>query len=763
MGAEDFFSTCKRGRWTRFGDAGWSRRRAPHRWTVRNCRSSRFLIAVGLESQLESVSEVPGNPSDSLQTDCYYTFRRWFALLRGPRDAAESGKDVRCTPPRSAEEVQAPAMLVVWLLCESQAGQRYTRLALCLEPVQASVALVRPSHQVAQSHQRAKYLPACLSTFPKYLQCWPQFWTSPEAQTRWRKSSERIWVGQQRKRSTPKLSTAADQEGEGSRDWAATDRCTAFHTPITGIPELSLRRTGREVREDLTTLPEESGSGERPAEECLLHHCGRFGSLRWVSVMVTGDLDEGRIGGSERHHAICQIYGMLESAAKASCWDCPTPTPNQTSLQVRQQGLESKGAKAKEGGSNLDRVVIFMMLAQLVITTGHGSSRGIKVGDPCLFFCTDVLFREKQSSRNLSARRSPQLVLLAPRGGVGSRCPPARAIVRAVTATKHEPGLSPSYRVVSYGSALEVWALLMRLSGCQGARSEGFAVVATDKPPPSRPQKISSPLVSASPVVLQLHRCSIGFPHAWRTISCKLEDADALGDDSSFFAVTQQQCRACGRRMLRCKLACVLPPSSFDPRLASGAFAVSKDEDRDRFIGYRRPLNGRERSIGRAHLPYCPRLRRMILEKSETVQIANRDTKDFFFLYEVLPSRVTKRVIGLRIPRSWLGHLDDENRSGVDTDEIEGWLSQDLLKTCTSVEPVSESDYCQIGMTAIVMGDVNAALECARRRQLLGARALHERSLLISGLSFTRTKTIRDVYIDDPVILSVFAMFKRAP
>ena len=47
--------------------------------------------------------------------------------------------------------------------------------------------------------------------------------------------------------------------------------------------------------------------------------------------------------------------------------------------------------------------------------------------------------------------------------------------MRAVTATKHEPRLPPSYRVVSYGSALEVWALLQR------ARSEGLVVV-----PPQR-------------------------------------------------------------------------------------------------------------------------------------------------------------------------------------------------------------------------------------------------------------------------------------
>ena len=77
----------------------------------------------------------------------------------------------------------------------------------------------------------------------------------------------------------------------------------------------------------------------------------------------------------------------------------------------------------------------------------------------------------------MSATRSPQLVPVTLQGGVGSRCQPARAVVRAVTATKHEPGLSPLHRVVSYGSAMEVWDLLMRLSHNQRARSEAFAGV----------------------------------------------------------------------------------------------------------------------------------------------------------------------------------------------------------------------------------------------------------------------------------------------
>ena len=108
------------------------------------------------------------------------------------------------------------------------------------------------------------------------------------------------------------------------------------------------------------------------------------------------------------------------------------------------------------------------------------------------------------------------------------------------------------------------------------------------------------------------------------------------------------------------------------------------------------------------------------------------------------------QVIGPRLTRSWLEHLDDEIWDLIDTDEIDSWVSKDLLQTCASVGPVSELDYCQIGMAAIDMGDVNAVytLECAHRRQLLAARALNERSQLVRGLPFPRTKTIGDVYIE---------------
>ena len=102
---------------------------------------------------------------------------------------------------------------------------------------------------------------------------------------------------------------------------------------------------------------------------------------------------------------------------------------------------------------------------------------------------------------------------------------------------------------------------------------------------------------------------------------------------------------------------------------------------------------------------------------------------------------MAKQVIGPRISQSWLEHLDDENRDVVDTDKKESGVSQDL-KTCASVEPVSELDCCQIGMTAIVMGDVNAVhtLECAHRRRLLAART--ERTITVDQR--TRLPTHKD-------------------
>ena len=215
-----------------------------------------------------------------------------------------------------------------------------------------------------------------------------------------------------------------------------------------------------------------------------------------------------------------------------------------------------------------------------------------------------------------------------------------------------EPLAPTFFSVIGEAGAKQCFSLCSTEQPSQIQNEPEFHATQRTGPPgeplQSRPQKRLSPLVPASPLVLQLCHCWTGFPHAWRTIFCNPEDPIALGDDSTFFAVTKHQWRACVRRLPRGKLACVLPPSSLDSRSASGAFAVAKDENRDRFTGDRRRLNTSERSTGRAQLPYCPRLRRMILDKSETVHITFGDTKDCFYLYEVPPSRVTKHVIGPR-------------------------------------------------------------------------------------------------------------------
>ena len=117
------------------------------------------------------------------------------------------------------------------------------------------------------------------------------------------------------------------------------------------------------------------------------------------------------------------------------------------------------------------------MLAQVSFAVVHATSRLITPGEPT-FFALISSSSKRNGSQILSAKRSPQLVPVRTPGGVGSRCQPVRAIVRAVTATKHGPGLSSLHRVVSYVSAIEVWAVLMRLlSHYQRARSEEFAVV----------------------------------------------------------------------------------------------------------------------------------------------------------------------------------------------------------------------------------------------------------------------------------------------
>ena len=194
-------------------------------------------------------------------------------------------------------------------------------------------------------------------------------------------------------------------------------------------------------------------------------------------------------------------------------------------------------------------------------------------------------------------------------GGVGSRCQPARAIARAATAMKHEPGLSPLYRVVSYGSAREVWALPMRLlsrylrarMSCLGPLGEIVSLPACTQRSICRCAALASRPDPLSFSGDKRGRCKALFfavlngtaisdpepvnfscdPESWAYGQATSESTgkDVISARISFptraaivplldwlrLCGARKQWRACVRRMLRCKLACVLPPSSLDP------------------------------------------------------------------------------------------------------------------------------------------------------------------------------------------------------
>ena len=254
-----------------------------------------------------------------------------------------------------------------------------------------------------------------------------------------------------------------------------------------------------------------------------------------IIVMVAGGaLDEGRIGGFERQHAMmCMGYSCPQRRTLTTilleggpCWVSPTPTPGQTSL-VTLRSLGSHRLAHRSGrvcvakkqsttpigkgtpkvksenlsdDDSLQKQIRAAVKQALQVKQEVQGAQGYKdkrrrgklrlVRDLDHEYPNCLRYRERRqsgwpmsfaliaSSQILPATRSPQLVPVKMQGGVGSLCLSARAVVRAVTAEKHEPGLSPLYRVVSCDSAMEAWALLMRLlSHYQRARGVTFAVV----------------------------------------------------------------------------------------------------------------------------------------------------------------------------------------------------------------------------------------------------------------------------------------------
>ena len=163
----------------------------------------------------------------------------------------------------------------------------------------------------------------------------------------------------------------------------------------------------------------------------------------------------------------------------------------------------------------------------------------------------------------------------------------------------------------------------------------------------------------------------------------KFMTPEATGDDigQRYFNVSMSEWRLVVRRMIRCGLATSLPANACPPVLSGGVFAVAKDSTRDRLICDRRLQNSQECSVGRVLLPFCPRLRRLILHRSYALGVHIVDTRNCFYLYEVDPARWHKQVVGPRIPASWLHDVFDESLDSLSADSLDSWWESDLRNT----------------------------------------------------------------------------------
>ena len=237
---------------------------------------------------------------------------------------------------------------------------------------------------------------------------------------------------------------------------------------------------------------------------------------------------------------------------------------------------------------------------------------------------------------------------------------------------------------------------------------------------------------------------------AWSAPGEHSEDAPR-----GYFAASQTEWRAVARRLVRCGLGRLLPEDSCPPGLAAGAFAVAKDVSTDRLIGDRRPMNAGEQQPARVRLPYAPRLRRLRLRPGEALWVAKRDLSNCFYQFEVEPDRLSRQVVGPRLPRSWFEHLEDESRDR----ELGGdrWHAADLGAVGPGAGEALGDGFCQLALAGVMMGDLGAVavIQEAHTRMLLRAGVLSPAELLQAPWPFPEGPSAGDVYVDDPVLLMV--------
>ena len=231
-------------------------------------------------------------------------------------------------------------------------------------------------------------------------------------------------------------------------------------------------------------------------------------------------------------------------------------------------------------------------------------------------------------------------------------------------------------------------------------------------------------------------------------------DKPQLETPKAYFAASAAEWRQAARRIVRSGLGVPIAPSSCPPGLAAGAFTVAKDPGEDRLIGDRRPLNALEAKPGPVRLPYAPRIRRLRLAKGKCLWAGKRDISNCFYMYDVGDDRLSRQVIGPRLPRSWFDNIDDAALD--DVTSFEPWCVSDLFARGDSAgKHLDEEHYCQLAIRGVMMGDVGAVtvVQEAHSRLLLSKRVLEPTELVGGSPEFGLHPVAGDVFIDDLVIL----------
>ena len=219
-----------------------------------SCTVVLIEITADLESQVEIVSKVPGNPSESLQTD--YTSRLWFA---------ESKKDVRCPFPGPRKRCRPcdvgnsgcfAKVKQVSATRDSNSPWAGASIRRTRPPVTPTCEVTSKSAVPLRQPLDFAEVLAKLATVlyePRNSQSLEEFGLDMGRATTEKKYSEVLYGGGSGGRGFPRLGGHAPMQ-------------RILHTRHE-CPGVIIAAHRTEVRVDLATLLEESGSGERQAVE----------------------------------------------------------------------------------------------------------------------------------------------------------------------------------------------------------------------------------------------------------------------------------------------------------------------------------------------------------------------------------------------------------------------------------------------------------------------------------------------------------------